>query len=156
MKVKCIIVDDEPLARRLIASHISKIENIELIHQGNNAIEASNFLQKKITDLIFLDIQMPEVTGLDFIRTLRNSPAIILTTAHRDFAPEVFDLDVIDYILKPVSLERLMKAVNKFFKRQKSIPFQAVVQSSQGDFIYLKADRKTYKVMLDDIIYRES
>lgn len=156
MRFKCIIIDDEPLARKLIASHIVKIESLELVHQCNNAIEGMNFIQKHTIDLIFLDIQMPEVSGLDFIRTLKDPPAVILITAHRDFAPEAFDLDALDYILKPVSLERLMKSVSKFLERHKYSPEQSVPAHDGGDFVYLRAERKTYKILLDDILYIES
>ena len=115
MKFKYVIVDDEPLARKLIASHCSKIEGLELIGECGNAIEAANFLRNKSVDLIFLDIQMPEMTGFQLASTLKNPPAIILTTAFRDYAPEAFDLNVVDYLLKPISFERLLKSVNKFF-----------------------------------------
>ncbi len=109
MKFKFIIVDDEPLARKLIASHASKIEGLEFYGECSNAIEASNLLRNKKVDLIFLDIQMPEIDGLKFISTLKNPPAIIVTTAHRDFGPEAFELDVIDYLLKPIRFDRLLK-----------------------------------------------
>ena len=100
---------------------------------------------------------MPEITGLQFIGTLKNPPAIILTTAFRDFAPEAFDLDVIDYLLKPISFERFTKAVNKFFDKQMGSGADVLHQTPPGEkFIYLKADRKTYKVLLDEIIYIES
>lgn len=156
MSNTCIIVDDEPLARKLIASHLSRIENLELVQECGTAIEAINFLHKKPVDLIFLDIQMPEVSGFDFIKTLKHSPAIILTTAHRDFAPEAFDLDVIDYILKPVSFERLLKAINKFIDKQKNTFPQPQLTQEQENFIHLKSDRKIYNVPLDEIVYIES
>lgn len=157
MKFTCLIVDDEPFARKLIASHISKIENIGLVSECSNAMEAGNFLRSKKVDLIFLDIQMPEITGLQFIGTLKNPPAIILTTAFRDFAPEAFDLDVIDYLLKPISFDRFTKAVNKFFDKQAGGGTDVRHQTPLGEkFIYLKADRKNHKVLLDEIIYIES
>ena len=105
MKTKFIIVDDEPLARKLIAAHASKIEKLELVGECGNAIEAANLLRTKSVDLIFLDIQMPEMDGFQFVRTIKNPPAIILTTAFRNYAPEAFDHEVIDYLLKPVSFE---------------------------------------------------
>src|SRR3954471_14476307 len=105
MKPKYLIVDDEPLARKLIASHVSKIDGLEAAGECSNAVEAANFLRSHSVDLIFLDIQMPEITGLQFIQTLKTPPAIILTTAFRDFAPEAFDLDVVDYLLKPISFD---------------------------------------------------
>jgi Response regulator containing CheY-like receiver and SARP domains len=115
MRFKYLIVDDEPLARKLILSHAAKIDSLELVKECATAFDAMNVLRATKVDLIFLDIQMPELTGLDFIRALKQPPAIILTTAHRDFAIDAFELDALDYILKPISFERLMKAVNKFF-----------------------------------------
>src|SRR5882672_4557387 len=117
MSFRYLIIDDEPLARKLIASHASRIDCLEPAGQFGNAIEALNFLRTHDVDLIFLDIQMPEINGLQFIKALKNPPAVILTTAFRDFAPEAFDLDAIDYLLKPITFDRLTKAVNKFVYR---------------------------------------
>lgn len=156
MKYKYLIVDDEPLARKLVASHASKIEGLELAGECGNAIEASNFLRSHAVDLIFLDIQMPEITGLQFINTLKNPPAIILTTAFRDFAPEAFELDVIDYLLKPISFERLLKAVNKFFDRKANSSSAIIGIENQETFFHVKADRKVHKIPLADVLYIES
>jgi DNA-binding LytR/AlgR family response regulator len=157
MKFSCLIVDDEPLARKLIASHISKVENMTLAGECADAIEAGNFLRNRKIDLIFLDIQMPEITGLQFVSTLKNPPSVIFTTAYRDFAPEAFDLDVVDYLLKPISFERFIKAVNKFFDHQLSTSTEQVhKQAGAETFIYVKADRKTHKILLDEIIFIES
>lgn len=157
MKFKYLIVDDEPLARKLIASHASKIEALELVGECGNAIEAANLLRNKSVDLIFLDIQMPEMTGFQFAGSLKNSPAIILTTAFRDYAPEAFDLNVVDYLLKPISFERLLKAVNKFFDREtgKRESFTSITQDDQR-FVHIKADRKIHKISESDILYIES
>ena len=156
MPVNCLIIDDEPLARKLISSHVAKIDELTIAAECGSAVEAISLLQKKKVDLIFLDIQMPEITGLQFIKTFKNPPAIILTTAHREFALEAFELDVLDYLLKPVSFERLLKAVNKFFE-QRGTPDIAVASSNvDAKFIYLKSDRKTLKIMLDQILYIES
>jgi DNA-binding LytR/AlgR family response regulator len=156
MKFKYLIIDDEPLARKLVAAHTSKIEGLELAGECSNAIEASNFLRSRSVDLVFLDIQMPEIDGLKFISTLKNPPAVIITTAFRDFALEAFDLDVIDYLLKPISFERLLKAVNKFFERKKDFTTKVVDNDSLDRFIYLRADRKMYKTFIDEILYIES
>lgn len=156
MKFKYLIIDDEPLARKLIASHASKIEGLEFSGEYGDAIEASNFLRIKQVDLIFLDIQMPEIDGLKFISTLRNPPGIIVTTAYRDFGPEAFELDVIDYILKPISFERLLKAVNKFFDRHANSPSKVIEGRKEDTFIYLKADRKIHKISMNEILYIES
>ncbi len=153
MSFKYLIIDDEPLARKLIASHATKIEGLESAGQFGNAIEALNFLRTHDVDLIFLDIQMPEVTGLQFVKALKNPPAIILTTAFRDFAPEAFDMDAVDYLLKPITFDRLMKAVGKFFVRH------AVGESPVANTvrqINIKSDRQIFKIRLDDISYVES
>ncbi len=157
MKFKYLIVDDEPLARKLIASHASKIEGLELAGECGNAIEAANLLRNRSVDLIFLDIQMPEMTGFQFASTLKNPPAIILTTAFRDYAPEAFDLNVVDYLLKPISFERLLKAVNKFFDREsgKDTSVTSVTHDEQR-FVHIKADRKIHKVSEAEILYIES
>lgn len=157
MKYKHLIVDDEPLARKLIASHTSKIDGLELVGECGNAIEAANLLRNKSVDLIFLDIQMPEMTGFQFATTLKNPPAIILTTAFRDYAPEAFDLNVVDYLLKPISFERLLKSVNKFFDREtgRANSVTSVTQNDQR-FVHIKADRKIHKVNESEILYIES
>lgn len=157
MKFKYLIVDDEPLARKLIASHTAKIEGLELVGECGNAIEAANLLRNKQVDLIFLDIQMPEMTGFQLASTLKNPPAIILTTAFRDYAPEAFDLNVIDYLLKPISFERLLKSVNKFLDSEtgKGNSFTTVTQDEQR-FVHIKADRKIHKVNEAEIIFIES
>ena len=156
MKLKYIIVDDEPLARKLIASHTSKIEGLEFVGECGSALEASNFLRARQVDLLFLDIQMPELNGLKFIATLKQSPGIIITTAYRDHGPEAFELDVIDYLLKPISFDRLLKAVNKFFDRQSTLSPAVVEGPERQSFIYLRADRKMHKIHLEDILYIES
>lgn len=155
MNYKCLIVDDESLARKLIASHVAKVEGLQLAGECADAIEAGNFLRNHSIDLIFLDIQMPEINGLKFIGTLRNPPAIIMTTAYRDFAPEAFDLDAVDYLLKPISFERFLKAVNKFFDRKAATVTKVIEEESAG-YIYVKADKKIHRVQLADIIYVES
>jgi len=155
MKFNCIIVDDEPLGRKLIKGHVNRIEGLELVGECSNAMEASNLLRNLKVALIFLDIQMPEITGLQFIGTLKNPPAIILTTAFRDFGPEAFDLDVVDYLLKPISFERTLRAVNKFFDLQRDVATSAPL-TTLDQYIHLKADRKTYKISLDEIRYVES
>jgi DNA-binding LytR/AlgR family response regulator len=154
-KIKCLIVDDETLARKLVASHIAKVEDMELLGECANAVEAANFLHQKSVDLIFPDIQMPGMTGLQLAQSLTQRPSIILTTAYREFAPEAFDLEVVDYLLKPVSFERFLKAVNRYIEKLPPRKIDAAVSAPDG-FIYLKADRKTHKIALHNIIYLES
>lgn len=156
MKWKCLVVDDESLARKLIVSHVSKIEGLEHVGECSDAIQASNFLRTHHVDLIFLDIQMPEINGLQFISTLKKQPAIILTTAFRDFAPEAFELDVIDYLLKPISFERLLKGVNKFFEQRMGTESKPVQQAEGHGFIFIKVNRKIHKIQLSEILYLES
>lgn len=155
MKYRYLVVDDEPLARKLILSHASCIEGLENAGECNDAIEANNILNHKSVDLIFLDIQMPHIDGLQFLSTLTSRPDVIVTTAFRDFAPEAFDLDVIDYLLKPISIERFIKAVNKFLDRKERTLIKGGDPLSEA-FVYIKADRKINKVALSDIVYIES
>lgn len=154
-KIKCLIVEDEALARKLIASHIAKVADLELVGECSVALEAVNFLHQKSVDLVFLDIQMPGMTGVQFAQSLSQRPSIILTTAHREFGPEAFDLEVVDYLLKPISFERFLKSVNRYLEKYTPRKTEAVTTSTDG-FIYLKADRKTHKIAWQDIIYLES
>ena len=154
-KIKCLIVDDEALARKLVASHITKVADLELLGECSSALEAVNFLHRKSVDLIFLDIQMPGMTGVQFAQSLSQRPSIILTTAHREFAPEAFDLEVVDYLLKPISFERFLKSFNRYLEKYVPRKTEAVTTSPDG-FVYVKADRKTHKMAWHDIIYIES
>lgn len=157
MPIKCIIVDDEPLAIEVVESYINRISDFEIVAKCKNAMTAFEILQKEKVDLIFLDIQMPKLTGLDFVKSLKNPPKIILTTAYRDYALEGFELDVIDYLLKPISFERFLKAVSKVYDVKTSSEQDenmAITESEQ--YIYLKADKKMVKVRLHEILYIES
>jgi len=115
MKTRCLIVDDEPLAIKLIESHVQKLENLEVVGTCTNAMAAFDILRNKRVDLMFMDIQMPQITGIEFLKTLKNPPKVIITTAYREYALEGYELDVIDYLLKPISFERFLKAVNKYY-----------------------------------------
>lgn len=161
MKIRCLIVDDGYLLADLLEKYISMLPQLELVHKCNNAICALEVLQKESVDLIFLDIQMPELTGLEFIRTLQNPPKIILTTAYSQYAIEAFELSVLDYLLKPIKFERFVSAVNKF-PEKKSVKSTQMneTESSQKDevsrdFIMIKANNKLQKIELDAIIYIE-
>jgi DNA-binding LytR/AlgR family response regulator len=156
MTYKYLIVDDEPLARKLIASHTSKIEGLELIGECGSALEASNLLRSKPADLIFLDIEMPELNGLKFLLTFKHPPSVIITTAFRDYGPDAFELDVVDYLLKPISFDRLLKGVNKFFDQRALTSATVVKINDEEAFVYLRADRKMHKIRLADIVYLES
>ena len=157
MKTRCIVIDDEPLARELVTSYLGKIDNIELIAQCGNAMEAFQLLKEKKVDLIFLDINMPQISGIDFIRSLSNPPKVIIISAHKEYALEGFELDVIDYLLKPVSFSRLLKAVDKYFMiSDKSTQFQGTTAAQEEEFIFLKENKKVVKVILNEIDYIEA
>jgi DNA-binding LytR/AlgR family response regulator len=158
--ITCVAVDDEPPAIEVLKKYISSISFLELVACCNNAVEALHFLQTKTIDLLFLDIQMPQILGTDFLRTLKNPPKIIFTTAYRKFALEGFDLDAVDYLLKPVSFERFLKAVNKVYHQNTFITENSNEAETspkvQPAFINLRCDRKMVKVPLHDILFIES
>lgn len=155
MKFRYLIIDDEPLARKLIISHASRIDSLEFAGECADAIEANNFLAANQVDLLFLDIQMPLMDGFQLINILKTPPPVIITTAFRNFAPEAFDLDVVDYLLKPISFERFMKSVNKFLDRKAGSAVR-IIENNDESFVYVRADRKIHKVALDEIVYIES
>lgn len=161
MKIKCIIVDDEPLAIRIIEKHIAKIQDIEIVARCESAVEAFSLLQQHSIDLIFLDIQMPELTGLDFLNTIPNPPHVIITTAYREYALEGYEFGVVDYLLKPISFERFLKAIQKIYhKADPDIVLRQKIldqSSSPGDdFLLVKVKKKLVKVYLKDILYIEN
>jgi DNA-binding LytR/AlgR family response regulator len=160
MKTRCLIVDDEPLAIKVIESHISKVPNLELVGSCQNAVEAFDLLLKKKIDLVFLDVEMPEISGVDLLKSLNNGPAVIFITAYRDFALDAFELDAIDYLLKPVSFERFFKAVSKYFQWKGSEGLEVKNSDSlnqhEAPFIYVRSDRKVLKILLQDILFIES
>jgi two-component system LytT family response regulator len=161
VQIKCIIVDDEPMARDVVRRYVEKIPNLKLIGEFGNAIDATIFLQEYPVDMIFLDIKMPQLSGTEFVRSLRIIPKIIFTTAHKEFAHEGFELDVVDYLLKPIRFDRFLRAVNKAFpQKQQEIETHGLIPNEEtkpaASFIYLKVDRKMIKVLLDDILYIES
>lgn len=161
IQIKCIIVDDEPMARDVVRRYIQKIPTLKLMGEFGNAIDATIFLQEQPVDMIFLDIKMPQLTGTEFVRSLRNVPKIIFTTAHKEYAHEGFELDVIDYLLKPIRFDRFLRAVNKAFpQKQQEIETHGLIVNEESrpatSFIYLRVDRKMIKVLLGDILYIES
>lgn len=160
-QIKCIIVDDEPMARDVVRRYVEQIPNLKLVAEFGNAIEATIFLQEQAIDMIFLDIKMPQLSGTEFVRSLRNVPKIIFTTAYKEFAHEGFELDVVDYLLKPIRFDRFLRAVNKAFpSRQYESETHGLIVNEESkpaaSFIYLRVDRKMIKVFLDDILYIES
>jgi len=159
-KISCLAVDDEPPALDVLRKYISSVQSLELVGTCADAVEALNFIRQCSVDLIFLDIQMPQILGTDFLRTLKNPPKVIFTTAFRKFAIEGFELDAVDYLLKPISFERFLKAVNKVMDA--SLIGTLNIENDQqnkvatDNSIYFRSDRKMIKVALNDILYIES
>ena len=149
--INTIIVDDEPLAREILESHIASLEQFEVVATCQNAFEANTALQTHEVDLMFLDIQMPKLNGMDFLKSLNNPPDVIMTTAFSDYAVEGFNLNVVDYLLKPISLDRLMQATNKFVAKRNTVKSN----SEEDEFFFVKADKKMIKIHFDDILYIE-
>lgn len=154
--ISCLIIDDESIAREVIATHLSKIENINVIAQCSNAIEAFNHISNHIIDLVFLDINMPEITGIAFAKSINKNIKVIFTTAYRDYAVEGFELQAVDYLLKPISFERLLKAVNTYFEVYNKPTNQVENQAEIGDFMFVRSERRMLKIVFNEIIYIES
>ncbi|WP_372948371.1 LytR/AlgR family response regulator transcription factor [Mariniphaga sp.] len=159
MKTNCLIVDDEPLARELIRNHIQKLDNFEIVGECGDAMKALEVLRNHKVDLMFMDIQMPQITGIEFLKTLKHPPQVIITTAYREYALEGFELDVVDYLLKPITFERFLKAVNKYFQVSTdnfgSVENYSPVNKNDEAFIYVKENKKVLKLHLNDILYIE-
>jgi len=157
--INVIIVDDEPLAQDVLETHIAKLPELNLVQKCSNALEANDALRNHQVDLIFLDIQMPQLTGIEFLRTLSNPPLVIFTTAYPNYAVEGFELNAIDYLLKPISLDRFIKGVNKvsdLISRNKLVtPPPAEPVAEMSEFFFVKADKKLMKVNYTDIVYIE-
>jgi two-component SAPR family response regulator len=136
--LKCLIIDDEPLAQNVIENYLKNVAHTELIAKCDNALTALTWIKKQAVDIIFLDISMPFISGIDFIKTLQNPPAIILTTAHKEFAVESYELNVLDYLLKPISFERFLKAVNKLENKESKVIKPAIDDSGSDVFICKK------------------
>lgn len=154
MRLNCVVVDDEPLAITIIEGYLKKIPYIEIIGKFNSAIPVYEFLKENQVDILFLDVEMPNLTGIDFIKSLTNPPKVVLTTANKNYAIEGFNLNVEDYILKPVSFDRLLKSVNRIYEGLSSIKEEG--SKSNKDYIYLKENKKMVKVYFKNILYFES
>jgi len=151
-KIPCIIVDDEPIAQRILVKYLSDLSQFEVVATCLNALEAMEVLQNQKIELMFLDIEMPKLKGLAFLKTLPTPPKVIITTAHREYALEGFELEVLDYLLKPISFERFLKAVNRYQKEQSKQP---ILNEQQEQFLYVKSDRKTVKLKISEVTYIE-
>ena len=158
-KIRCLVIDDELPAREVLQKYIAEVEGLELAGTCTNAVEAHSFLQSNTVDLLFLDIQMPHILGTQFMRTLKTPPKVIFTTAYRKYAIEGFELDAVDYLLKPISFERFLKALNKILQLNlESSTIPAVTENCTEPaqpFVYFRADRKMIKVLFNDILYIE-
>jgi DNA-binding LytR/AlgR family response regulator len=154
-KFSCLLVDDEPPALEILNHYISETTVLQVVKECHHAMAAFEFLQQHHVDLIFLDVQMPRLLGTELLRSLPHAPKVIFTTAYRDYAVEGFELGAVDYLLKPYSFDRFLRAVHKVLDLEQRIaPAPANVQSDR--FLYVRADRKMVKVMVDDIRYIES
>ncbi|BAO75798.1 LytR/AlgR family response regulator transcription factor [Winogradskyella sp. PG-2] len=159
MKVhKCLIIDDEELARELIETHLTQLDGFELVASCASAIEASKILQQQTIDLMFLDIEMPVLKGTQFFKNLIQKPKVIFTTAYRDYALDGFELNAIDYLLKPITFGRFFKAIEKFLESENTTS-QVLPKNNDvihKDYIYIRNDRKQVKIKFEDILYIES
>ncbi len=155
---KCVIVDDEELARNLIKNHLDQLIDFQVVAMCESAIEASTVLKQQQIDLLFLDIEMPVLRGTDFFKNLIHKPKVIFTTAYRDYALDGFELNAVDYLLKPITFGRFFKAVEKFreFQNKESALPQAEENANAPEFIFIRKDRKQVKVFYDKILYIES
>jgi DNA-binding LytR/AlgR family response regulator len=168
MNLRCLLIDDEPHAVEIIESYVEMIDGLEIVGKCHNAVQAFSMLQSMPVDLLFLDIKMPKLSGTDFLRSLRNPPKVIFTTAYREYALDGFDLDVVDYLLKPIPFERFLRAVSKVMQFEPQTVLQTnlepelapvekeLVPSERDAFLYFRADRKMVKVYTKDILYVES
>jgi DNA-binding LytR/AlgR family response regulator len=154
-----LIVDDEPLALDVLETYISQMPELKLVRRVTNALEANEVLKSEPVDLMFIDIQMPQMTGIDFVKTLSDPPMVVFTTAFPNYAIQGFDLNALDYLLKPISLERFMKAVNRALEHheimQRDTHLNPVLPADNADFFFVKADKKLVKINFKDIIYIE-
>jgi DNA-binding LytR/AlgR family response regulator len=160
-KIKCLVIDDEPPARDILKKYIAGVDLLQLAGECSNAVETLSFLQNNSVELLFLDIKMPHILGTSFLRTLKNPPKVIFTTAFRKYAVEGFDLNAVDFLLKPISFERFLQAVNKVMQLNIHVtgntsPLSESLPDQSHPFLYFRADRKMVKVFLEDILFIES
>jgi DNA-binding LytR/AlgR family response regulator len=158
MKFNCLIVDDEPIAQQILEKYILQIESLHLVSKANNAFEALNRLHQEKIDILFLDIKMPSLSGLDMLKTLQNPPKVILTTAFSEFGVESYEYGIIDYLLKPIAFERFLKAVNKILMpKNEDLSTGRIENTAKIDptFIFFKADKKIHKYYFADILFIE-
>jgi DNA-binding LytR/AlgR family response regulator len=160
MRIRCLIIDDEPLAQRVIEKYAENVSFLEVVGKCNSALEAFDLMHSHEVDLIFLDINMPKLSGIDFLKTLKHPPLVIITTAYAEFAIQGFELDVLDYLMKPFAFDRFYKAVQKaeeMLRTREAVPSESKeVDRQDGSYLFIKSSKKTYKVNLDEILYIEA
>lgn len=157
MKISCLVIDDEPLAIQVIRAHLDKIPGIEIISTFQNPVEALDMIKSIKIDLIFLDIEMPLLSGMEFLKTLQHPPKVIFTTAYRNYATESYELDVVDYLLKPISFTRFLKAINKYKNLVNiKVTESKVKEAESNDHLYVNSNKKFIKLNFQDILYVES
>ncbi|MEO1485652.1 MAG: LytTR family DNA-binding domain-containing protein [Bacteroidota bacterium] len=158
--MNCLIVDDEPLALSVMEAHLKEFKDLKVIGKCRSAVQAFELIEKHQIDLLFLDIEMPKLDGFSFLKSLKNPPLVVVTTAHRDYAIQGFELDVVDYLLKPISLKRMMQAISKARRMQNETKqdTNTVAQetTTANPFIFIRSERENVKVELDSILYVES
>lgn len=157
MNIKCIIIDDDPLAIKIIEKYLSEFQNFNIIKTFNNPIAAITTIEKDDIDVIFLDIHLSKINGLEFVKTLDPKPNIVITTAYREYAVESYEIDVLDYLIKPIPFNRFLKAINKITQKvytQKSN--EKDIELENESYIFLKVDKKLVKIKFNDIFYIES
>ncbi len=155
--MNCLLIDDEHLARQLLASYVQKIPHLTLLGECASTHEALPFLQEQPVELLLLDIQMPQQSGIDFLRQLGpNKPRVIFTTAYRNYALEGFELEVVDYLLKPISWKRFEQAINKALQQQETANKAGQFDQQQEQFIWVHSEHQHHKILIQDIIYIES
>lgn len=155
-KINCLIIDDEVPAIELIAKYASMIDQLEVVGTSQSAIKAFEMIADRPVDLLFLDIRMPGLNGIDFARSLKNPPSVILTTAYREYAIDGFELDVIDYLLKPIEFSRFLKSIDRYRSRIISAPLYESKNSEDDDYIFFNINKTRHKIVLRDILYIES
>ena len=156
MKINCIIIDDEPLARKGLKEYIADLDFLNLIGDFDSPMKAAELLSKGNTQLLFLDIQMPKITGLEFIKSLQNAPPVIFTTAYPQYALDGFDLNALDYLVKPISFERFLKAALKAKEYHEIRQHNSNVSEKKEDYFFIKADNKLVKIFFDEILFVEA
>ena len=157
--IRCLVVDDEPLALDILEDYIKKVPFLTLVKTTTSAIEGLSLVQSGAVDLVFLDVQMPELTGIQFLKIINGKCDVILTTAYSQYALDGYELDVVDYLLKPIAFDRFYKAAQKVLQNKGNnhspVPESSAVQQNNHDFIFVKTEHKIQKIYLDDILYIE-